>query len=288
MKNLFLTLICLALSLSAQAGLKEDCYRTIKDQGLTREYYIYIPEGLKTEGAPLVFTLHGYGGDAWDNFPDIMKCADREGFGVCFPQGAIDPNGCKAWEVGYPFQEGNKIDDVKFLAKLAKKLQKEYGFNKKATFVTGMSNGGEMCYILAYRGTDTFRAVAPIAGLQMEWAYKELKPVRPIPLLEVHGTADTISWWNGDLKNEGGWGAYLPVEIAVNNWVSIDKCTDVVVEELPLMFEGACKVVLYKYINGTDGCEVRLYKVIDGDHGHNNGYLPTIDEVWSFFKQYID
>ena len=263
-------------------------YHSFKDQGIEREYYLYVPDGLYTEGAPLVFSLHGYGGLAWDNFPGMMETAAREGFAICYPQGAVDPNGRRAWEVGYPFQAGNRIDDVKFLVRLAHLLQHKYGFSRKATFVTGMSNGGEMCYYLAYRAADTFRAVAPIAGLQMEWMYKSLDAKKAVPLMEVHGTEDTISWWQGDLENKGGWGEYLPVEIAVGNWVSINRCTDLKVEERPRLSEDSHPVVLYRYTGGTEGTEVRLYKVIDGSHSHSNDSMHTSDEVWSFFSRFID
>ena len=53
------------------------------------------------------------------------------------------------WNVGYPFQAGLKTDDVDFLCKLARYLQKEYNLSRHNTFLTGMPNGGEMCYLMA-------------------------------------------------------------------------------------------------------------------------------------------
>jgi len=270
------------------APIKEKCRFTVRDQGIEREYFLYIPDCIAgVRNAPLVFSLHGYGGTAWDNFPDLISTAEREGFAICYPQGAIDPNNYPAWEVGYPFQKGAKVDDVKFLCRLAKLLQKQYGFDPQGTFVTGMSNGGEMCYILAARAADTFRAVAPIAGLQMQWAYEQYAPTTPVPLMEVHGTKDTISWWDGDLKNKGGWGEYISVPLAVTNWAAINRCLTEETIELPLYRPDGLKVILHKYVGGADGCEVRLYEVVGGEHGHNNGEMDTAAEVWSFFKQYL-
>ena len=49
----------------------------------------------------------------------MNRIADREGFAVCYPQGAVDGRGKTCWNVGYPFQEGLKTDDVDFLLKLS-------------------------------------------------------------------------------------------------------------------------------------------------------------------------
>ena len=47
------------------------------------------------------------------------------------------------------FSAGLKTDDVDFLCKLARYLQKEYNLSRHNTFLTGMPNGGEMCYLMA-------------------------------------------------------------------------------------------------------------------------------------------
>ena len=117
------------------------------------------------------------------------------------------------------------IDDINFLCDLALYLQKNYRLSPHNTFCTGYSNGGEMCYLLAYKRPDIFTAVAPVAGLTLEWMYRELETNRPIPLFEIHGTEDKTSMWNGDPNNEGGWGKYIAVPIAVNYWAIQNRCT---------------------------------------------------------------
>lgn len=87
----------------------------MKYQGLEREYILYLPEGLP-DNAPLVLVLHGYGGRAMKGGSAMCKVADREKFAVCYPQGAKDGKDKTCWNVGYPFQEGLKTDDVNFLA----------------------------------------------------------------------------------------------------------------------------------------------------------------------------
>ena len=125
-------------------SVKERCeHYTMKNQGLEREYYLYRPEGLKA-GAPLVIVLHGYGGSAQNGKKAMMDVADRNGFAVCYPQGIKDPKGKPGWNVRYPSQEGMRTDDVKFIIALSKELQKRFSLSAKNTFLTGMSNGGDI------------------------------------------------------------------------------------------------------------------------------------------------
>lgn len=274
---------------------------TMKYQGLEREYLLYIPEGMP-ENAPLVLVLHGYGGRAMNGGSAMCKVADREKFAVCYPQGAKDGKGKTCWNVGYPFQERLKTDDVNFLCKLARHLQKEYNLSKQNTFLTGMSNGGEMCYLMAYMKPDFFGAIAPIAGLTLDWMQKELTAKGSVPMMEVHGTADKTSLWNGDPMNEGGWGAYIAVPIAVGKWVDEARCSYEVTDTLAMKTldkpaedprKQPKQVILHKYLGGIPAwkegpeTEVWLYEVIGGDHSWSEHSLDTCEEIWRFFSKWL-
>lgn len=259
---------------------------SVKIQGTLRHFSMYLPVGLK-ENAPLVFVLHGYNSKApvktWMN-----DAADAHKFALCIPIGLKDPKGKYSWNVGYPFQAGWKIDDVKTMCEMAKIVQKKYKLSKNNTFLTGMSNGGEMCYLLAYSNQTTFKALAPIAGLTLEWMLKDLEGKRPIPLFEVHGTKDHTSEWFGDLTNKGGWGAYLPVPIAVNYWVGKDRCTQEAITKVPgLDPQNGHYIIQHKFTGGTNGCEVWLYEVVGAPHCWHTGDLNTGEEVWTFFSKYL-
>ena len=131
--------------------------QTVKINGITRSYLLHLPNDLKKD-APLVLVLHGYGGTADPQKYAMNEVSDKYGFAVCYPQGEKDGRGKTCWNVGYPFQADMKIDDVDFLCKLAKYLQKKHHLSQKNTFCTGMSNGGEMCYVLASQRPDVFSA----------------------------------------------------------------------------------------------------------------------------------
>ncbi len=285
-----LTLICAFFFFMASA--QEATEFTYRHQGMERTYWLYMPENIPA-GAPLVFVLHGYGGNAKNYRPEMMTVAKENGFAVCFPQGAKDGKDKNCWNVGYPFQEGLKTDDVDFLCSLAKHLHKKHDLSRENTFCTGMSNGGEMCYLLAYLRPDAFAAFAPIAGLSMTWSYKKYDAKKPVPLMEVHGTEDKTSLWEGNPHNEGKWGEYLAVPQAVEYWVAAAKCTYEETTELPLLKEDSNKVILHRYMGGEPAwkggpaTEVRLYEIIGGKHKWGLGDMDTCNEVWNFFKMYL-
>lgn len=268
------------------AGAFAQSFTTVID-GVERSYTIHLPKNLK-KNAPLVFVLHGYGASVKHVLDKgFTEAADKYGFAVCYPQGSKDGRGNPCWNVGYPFQEDMKVDDVSFLCQLAAKLQKEYRLSKKNTFCTGMSNGGEMCYLLAYSDQRTFAAVAPIAGLTMAWIPEKFAPERKIPLFEIHGTEDRVSEWEGDLENKGGWGAYISVPGAVEYWVKLNGCSDKTVEEIPLKGDGPNKVMKHKYVGKGKTPQVWLYEIVGGGHSWFDKDIETADEIWNFFSMWV-
>ncbi len=259
---------------------------SVKVDGHMRQFVMYLPDGIQPD-APLVFVLHGYGAGIWrENI--MIGPADRHGFAVCIPQGLKDPQGQPSWNVGYPFQQGWQVDDVKALCRIARHVQQRYRLSRANTFLTGMSNGGEMCYLMAYSKQNTFKAVAPIAGLTMEWMYERLEAPRPIPLMEIHGTEDRVSEWTGDMDNAGGWGAYLPVPVAVGYWVAKNRCTREETERVEsLQGEQGHPVIKHRYSGSATGCDVWLYEVVGGPHSWFTADIDTGEEVWRFFSRYL-
>ena len=258
----------------------------------TRQYYLYTPD-LLGPGVPLIFVLHGYSGSAASimNYSNMNLIADENGFVVCYPQGLIDDTGNAFWNVGYSFHPNETVDDVEFLSELAHFLQVEYGLSSYNTFSTGMSNGGEMSYMLACQASDVFRGIASVAGIMFESFYNTCDPSLT-PVLEVHGTLDDINWWDGDPNNQGGWGAYIGIEEGIDYWININNCTQTIIDTLPDIFPSdGSFVVTEKHINGINNNEVWLYKVVNGGHDWpgvwGNMDINVGEEVWNFFSQYL-
>ncbi|MBQ0025022.1 MAG: prolyl oligopeptidase family serine peptidase [Bacteroidales bacterium] len=280
MRRLVFAIIAVFLCVSLYA--QEPSYEKVRFQGYEREYFVVVPDSIAAE-RPLVVLLHGYGGSARGYRPEMVDLARKEGFVLCIPQGFKDPSGECGWNVRYPNQEGLGTDDVAFVSFLVRKMCRKYGLNRDNVFLTGMSNGGEMCYIMACERPEMFRAIASVAGLTMNWLVEERPaPSKPVPFMEIHGTADRVSMWNGDPENTGGWGAYCSVPLAVGRICAANKCTYEVIENLPLLKESSRQIILHRYLGGA--AEVRLYEVAGGPHSWHLDDIDTVSEIWAFFK----
>jgi polyhydroxybutyrate depolymerase len=263
---------------------------TINDQ--VRQYYLYVPDSLNA-GVPLVFVLHGYTGSAVSimNYTDMNYIADEKGFVVCYPQGLIDEWGNSFWNVGYAFHQNETVDDVAFLTALAQYLQMQYTLSSYNTFSAGMSNGGEMSYMLACQSNNVFKGIASVAGIMFESFYNTCDPC-PTNIFEIHGTQDDINWWNGDSNNEGGWGPYIGVEEGIDFWVGINNCTQTIIDTLPnIDLSDDSIVITEKHIEGVNSKEVWLYKIMNGGHDWP-GVWGNMDinagvEILDFFSQFL-
>jgi|GEM_PF-207263 Poly(3-hydroxybutyrate) depolymerase len=270
-------LAALLLSILAASPAFADTFR---HKGVEHSYYYYESEAMLSQ-RPLILLLHGYGGSADNYCPKMVQTALDAGYAVCVPQGEKDPKGRPSWNVGYPSQEGWEMDDVDYLCTLATHIADSHGLNKDNIFVVGMSNGGEMCYLLAHERPDFFAAFAPIAGLTMQWMKDSLTIKKPVSLMEVHGTADMTSMWEGDPENTGGWGAYIPVYEAVKRWADAAVCRG---EQIKTMKDS---VVLHEFVRPNYDVEVLLYEVKGGNHSWSMDRMDTPGEVITFFNRHL-
>ena len=262
--------------------------------GLSREYYLYIPDSLVAD-APLLFVFHGYSGSASGimNYSGLNQIADDNGFAVCYPQGLIDDWDYSFWNVGYDWHVDETVDDVGFATSLAQYLQTDFNLSTNNTFSTGMSNGGDMSYLLACQASDVFKAVAPVAGCMMTWLYNSCVPLNPIPVFEIHGTDDDVTWWEGadEIFNDG-WGPWESVDTTFNFWTQLNGCTEFLIDTLPdIDMSDGSYVVSHKNTNGLNNNEVWLYEVVNGGHDWPGAYgnmdINSSEEIWNFFENFI-
>ncbi len=268
-------------------GLRED---SIRVDHLNRKYLIYFPDHLEKD-APLVFICHGYTGTAADmvKYTGMNEVADKHGFVVCYPQGTKDKKGSNFWQVGYSFNEGDPVDDVKFIHTLAGKLQHVYGLSRENTFLSGFSNGGDLCNLLAISSTPVFKAVAPVGGCMMKWMVDSFPKPDPIPILLINGTADEITLWDGDLEDKGGWGPYHSTPFMQAFWVKNNRCADVVKLAIPNVSQAdGSHVILEKHTGPEKSKPVWIYSVILGGHdwpgGSGNMDFNASETIWEFFS----
>jgi polyhydroxybutyrate depolymerase len=288
-KLLILVFVLFCSHFTAQAQFSE-----FEHNGIDRQYIYYEPIDLN-EQMPLVFVMHGFTGDANSirNYSEMNQFADQYGFAVCYPRGTTDSDGNRFWNVGYAFHQNENVDDVGFLTELAGYLQLTHGLNSDYTFATGMSNGGEMCYMLACQAYDTFKAVAPVAGMILQDILDECDNSPPIPLFEIHGSQDDVTPISGDPNNNDGWGAYPSIPFTIDYFSEKNECTTMVTETLPDTDTSDGSYVLSeKHLNGINNNEVWYYKVVGGGHdwpgAWGNMDINAGEEAWLFFQKYID
>lgn len=267
-------------------------YGTISEGGYQRDYIFYRPASALPY-CPLVYVCHGYTGSAQGimDYSGFNALADLFGFAVCYPQGIDDSFGNAFWNVGYDFQNNETVDDVSFLQTLTDYFEANYGILSDNVFCTGMSNGGDFCYLLACEASEHFKAVAPIAGMIMQDIMDSCNPTSDVPILEIHGTNDNVTYYDGDPNNNDGWGAYPSIPQTIDFFVDLYG----LVQEEVFSFENAdtndgSEVDAVLYGDPEGGCpEVRLYTVQGGGHDWPGAYgnmdIDASLEAWLFFEQ---
>jgi polyhydroxybutyrate depolymerase len=287
MRNAFLLAFLLSPGFAfAQTTLSA----TIQSGGLTREYLLYVPAAYTgAEPVPLVFNLHGYGSYNLQQifYGEFRPIADTANFLLAVPNGTLDASGQRYWSVG---QAGATVDDVGFLRDLLDTLQAAYNIDPDRVYSAGMSNGGAMSYRLACELSDRIAAVASVTGFMTAGSLAACNPPRPVPVMEVHGTADPIVPYEGSVLP-------VPVPTLVDFWADHNHCNPVpTVMPVPnVNTTDGCTAERHVYAGGENGSSVEHYKVLGGEHtwpgaivpiGVTNYDFSASSEIWRFFSQY--
>ena len=292
----FLLLFMLISCGNEETGFVEE--RVIEHEGLERSFLIYVPTNIK-ENAPLVVAIHGYTSSAKTlmGYSGINQIADKEGFLVAYPQGTKDSRDNNFFNVGYEFHSDSKVNDVNFIREIVLNLTKDYKLNSKRVFATGMSNGGDMSYLLACTSSDLFTAVAPVAGVMMKDTLENCNPVKKIPIFEIHGTKDSISKFEGDMNNEDKWGAYYDLPSTIEFWVNKHALSEKETIQLENKnTEDGTTITFERYWSDESQQEVWFYIVNDGNHTWPgmtglfsrtaNQDINSAEEIWKFFSKF--
>jgi polyhydroxybutyrate depolymerase len=187
--------VVLALGLAVTMAISTACTGRV---GIphARSVLLLTPDGARsaavyhppTAGAnpPLVVVLHGAGGTGrwarsahgWD------ALADREGLVVAYPDGWA-----RTWNAGDCCGRARSrgVDDVAYLRQLVARLAEEDGIDPSRVYAVGMSNGGMMSYAWACSRPGDLAGVGVVVGARVT----PCDDPGPVPLVVVHGAADT-------------------------------------------------------------------------------------------------
>lgn len=285
MKKLIISLLGAISFLTCNADKKEIVKYEFAYGDTIRTYSMYLPDTLR-QNAPLVIYTHGYGSKTrWRT--GLNATAEREGFAVCYPDGAPDSRGKDGWKVGYPPQDSMNIDEADFFAKLKEEVCSHFNLSRENSFMAGMSNGGDLCYQLAFTAPGLFRAYASVAGLLFECTYLNNPLPQAVPFMEIHGDADKTSMWEGDHDNTGGWGSYIPVPLAVSTMATANRCCSMRTETFPTLNDPTRTVTRTTYYDSPSGFDVEVYRIEGGAHSWHVKDIDTHNVVWRFFSKYL-
>ncbi len=279
-----------------------DASGTLRHGGLVRTYRVHLPPSYDAgKRWPVVLALHGGGatGRGTERLTHLGEIADRHGFIVVYPDGIR-----RGWADGRGGTGAERagVDDVGFLAALIDKLAGEYSIDPARVYATGISNGGFMSQRLACELSARIAAIAVVAATIGESLAGRCKPLRPVPVLMIHGTEDPLVPWAGGKVKVGAGGRILSVNASIRKWASLDGCaaTPTVTPSRKPSTDGT-RVRREVYGGCTDGAEVVLYAIEGGGHTWPGGlqYFPErfigktsrdIDAgevIWEFFARHL-
>ncbi|MBE2246806.1 MAG: T9SS type A sorting domain-containing protein [Candidatus Competibacteraceae bacterium] len=257
-----------------------------------RSYRIHLPSGYQsTQTYPLVFNFHGYTSNAWQQefYSGMSQIADDEQFIVVYPEGIGN-----SWNVGFSFQSYTSgVDDVGFTNALIDTLIMLYSIDTTRIYSCGMSNGGYLSYRLACELSHRITAIASVTGLMTDSMAYFCSPMRDVPIMQVHGTADPVVNYNGIPSS-------LSVEETLLFWVNNNDCqSSYSLNPVPdNNVLDLCTADFITYHGCNDCAPLIFYRINGGGHtwpgatidnptvGLTNRDFNASAEIWNFFIQH--
>lgn len=251
-----------------------DATWTVMVGGVARTANVHVPASYDPSRAtPVVLNIHGRTGNATGmaTLTKAIAKSDAAGFILVHPQSGTSPT---AWNSGTCCEPAttNNVDDTGFINALLDDLESKLCVDTNRVFSMGISNGGYMSHTLACKMADRIAAIGPVAALLLQ---SPCSPSRPVPVMMINGTADSLS-------------QYQYVGQGVTFWANKNQCTT----ESQTFQNGDTTCVTKS--GCADGADVTLCTVTDGGHqwpggdalpflGKKTDAIIATDAVWEFF-----
>lgn len=258
--------------------------------GVYRSYRLYIPAIYTgTTARPLIINMHGYTSNATQQqlYSHFEPIADTANFLMVYPNGTYSGTS-RFWNAGI---SPLAVNDISFLSNLIDSLKAHYNIDLNRIYSTGMSNGGFMSHTLACELSNRIAAIASVTGSIFITQYgTNCHPTRPIPVMQIHGTADATVPYLGNSTMQ-------PIDSVVNYWVRKNNCNIIpTTTAVPnINVTDGCTADHFVYSAGTSGSTVEHYRINGGGHtwpgapvtiGVTNQDFNASKEIWRFFNKY--
>ena len=245
-------------------------------EGVTFKFVLFLPE--KVDGnTPLILMMAGLNTNSsgFKSQTNMDETACPRGYAVCYVQPGLKTGG-RGWDTG--LSEPKEVDSLDYLINLVIYLQDEYGLSKTKAFAAGFSNGGFMAHRVAMEASDTFLAVASVAGVMTNKIWDERADKTSIGVLEIYGTADTIIPQKGNSTDL----PYPPIEDVMKYWAQANGLSASGTEQLSGIAE------LTKYTAFLNKTQVWSVKIDGGEHvwpSEDTAGFNTNELILDFFEQ---
>ena len=286
-------MLLMGLLLIAVVAMTEGCAaaqttsESINAGGVQRTYLLHRPAAYDASTSyPLVFVLHGLGGNAkgMETATGMSAKADAEKFIVVYPNGLGNPSG---WDNGIGANNPHTADDVGFLTALLNKIEHNHKIDPRRIYFCGFSAGAIMSYRMGASLGDRIAAIGIASGtvgftLPNGQAATIPQPVRPLPVIAFHGKKDThIHYDGGGLRAND-----LSVADSIKFWLNADNCNSTPQETT--MQNG--NLIRDGYHHCKEGVDVVLYSFLNGTHEwptpQNSDQFSATDAMWEFFVKH--
>lgn len=268
-------------------GFTQTTMHTITIGSDVRTYYVYRPTGFnqQTESLPVIFALHGLGGNASQMmFTGFNQIADTARIIMVYPEGKLNAYNQQAWANGTALQ--SNTDDVQLINVLIDTLYYRYNIDLSKVYVAGLSMGGIMAHRLGCRLSNRIAAIASMTGTISTDDLTNCTPAFAMPVIHWHGTADgTVPYNSGQLPT------LELVPATMHYWLSKNNCTplDSVITTIPDIVMDGYTIDKIEYSNCPGTVKVELWRINNGPHTWY--YQPANDadgakEFWNFFRQF--
>jgi polyhydroxybutyrate depolymerase len=251
----------------------------------TRTYRVHIPAGYQdTTSYALILYFHGSGGSAQgaDEGSGFSQFADQNHFIVAYGQGSPRDElyGATGWASEGPIDYG--INDVHYVSLMLDDLQSKLCIDAHRIFVTGISNGGSMTDYLAAQLAGRIAAAAPVAG-NFYYFPGSYHPVRPVPILDIHGTADPLIPYQGiPTSSDPPW-PLPPIPQWLQGWATRNGC-----QQGPTVFLRTPQVMGEQWTHCRANADVVHYRIEGGGHSWPRmlGNRTSLEVMWNFFQSH--
>jgi polyhydroxybutyrate depolymerase len=201
---------------SGKGGAPGDTTHMIMVGGTQRRYLLHVPPAYDASvPMPLVLAFHGFtdNASAMVGMTHYNEVGDQRGFITAYLDGIGN-----SWNAGSccGVALAGGVDDVGFVKAVIDELSQSLCVDERRVFASGFSNGGFLSHRLACELSDRIAAIAVSSGQQ---AMPTCTPGRPVPVVQVHGTADPIVPYAGNPAL-----GFPSTQSTIDGWAMRDGC----------------------------------------------------------------